>query len=101
MQRLLDGLVAVNSPAKADVTKRREDGPRDGARAEAKRAEFICRFRCEKGRSPSVTTAAPNTTRSTTITAFAGSYTMSPSPVTSRAEPLAWVAWHQHGGALG
>ncbi|HEV8679693.1 MAG TPA: TauD/TfdA family dioxygenase [Stellaceae bacterium] len=35
LQRLLDGLVAVNSSAKADVTKTREDRMRDGARAEA------------------------------------------------------------------
>ena len=37
LQRLLDGLVAVNSSAKADVTKTREDRMRDGARADAKR----------------------------------------------------------------
>jgi taurine dioxygenase len=37
MQRLLDGLVAVNSSAKADVTKTREDRLRDGARSDAKR----------------------------------------------------------------
>jgi len=37
MQRLLDGLVAVNSSAKADVTKTREDRVRDGARTDAKR----------------------------------------------------------------
>jgi taurine dioxygenase len=35
MQRLLDGLVAVNSSAKADVTKTREDRIRDGARGDA------------------------------------------------------------------
>jgi taurine dioxygenase len=35
MKRLLDGLVAVNSSAKADVTKTREDRLRDGARAES------------------------------------------------------------------
>jgi taurine dioxygenase len=40
MQRLLDGLIAVNSSAKADVTKTREDRIRDGARADAKR-EYI------------------------------------------------------------
>jgi taurine dioxygenase len=40
MQRLLDGLVAVNSSAKADVTKTREDRIRDGARSDAKR-EYI------------------------------------------------------------
>src|SRR5215469_4212037 len=37
LQRLLDGLVAVNSSAKADVTKTREDRLRDGARTDAKR----------------------------------------------------------------
>lgn len=36
MRRLLDGLVAVNSSAKADVTKTREDRVRDGAKADAK-----------------------------------------------------------------
>ncbi len=40
MQRLLDGLVAVNSSAKADVTKTREDRIRDGARTDAKR-EYV------------------------------------------------------------
>jgi len=35
MRRLLDGLVAVNSSAKADVTKTREDRVRDGARTDA------------------------------------------------------------------
>ena len=40
MQRLLDDLVAVNSSAKADVTKTREDRTRDGARADVKR-EYI------------------------------------------------------------
>src|SRR5947207_10800983 len=34
MRRLLDGLVAVNSSAKADVTKTREDRIRDGARGD-------------------------------------------------------------------
>jgi taurine dioxygenase len=37
MQRLLDGLVAVNSSAKADVTKTREDRIRDGARPDTRR----------------------------------------------------------------
>jgi len=37
MRRLLDRLVAVNSSAKADVTKTREDRLRDGARADARR----------------------------------------------------------------
>jgi taurine dioxygenase len=36
MKRLLDGLFAVNSSAKADVTKTREDRLRDGARTDAK-----------------------------------------------------------------
>jgi taurine dioxygenase len=40
LRRLLDGLVAVNSSAKADVTKTREDRMREGARADA-RAEYI------------------------------------------------------------
>src|SRR5438045_8335641 len=39
MRHLLDGLVAVNSSAKADVTKTREDRMREGARADA-RAEY-------------------------------------------------------------
>ena len=37
MRRLLDGLVAVNSSAKADVTKTREDRMRDAARADARK----------------------------------------------------------------
>jgi taurine dioxygenase len=40
MRRLLDGLVAVNSSAKADVTKTREDRIREGVKADAKR-EYI------------------------------------------------------------
>ena len=40
MKRLLDGLIAVNSSAKADVTKTREDRIRDGARPEARR-EYV------------------------------------------------------------
>jgi taurine dioxygenase len=40
MWRLLDGLVAVNSSAKADVSKTREDRMRDGARSDAKR-EYV------------------------------------------------------------
>jgi taurine dioxygenase len=40
MRRVLDGLVAVNSSAKADVTKTREDRIRDGARIDAKR-EYV------------------------------------------------------------
>jgi len=37
LQRLLDGLVAVNTSAKADVTKTREDRIRDAAKTNAKR----------------------------------------------------------------
>ena len=37
MKRLLDGLVTVNSSAKADVTKTREDRMRDGAKEDAKK----------------------------------------------------------------
>ena len=37
MRRMLDGLVAVNSSAKADVTRTREDRVRDGAKQDAKR----------------------------------------------------------------
>jgi taurine dioxygenase len=40
MRRLLDGLVAVNSSAKADVTKTREDRLRDGGISEA-RQEYV------------------------------------------------------------
>jgi taurine dioxygenase len=40
MRRLLDGLVAVNSSAKADVTKTREDRMRESAR-EGARAEYL------------------------------------------------------------
>jgi taurine dioxygenase len=40
MRGLLDGLVAVNSSAKADTTKTREDRMRDGARDDA-RAEYV------------------------------------------------------------
>src|SRR5271165_346664 len=40
MRRLLDGLVAVNSSAKADVTKTREDRLRDGAKPDA-RHEYV------------------------------------------------------------
>ena len=36
MQRLLDGIVAINSSAKADATKTREDRVRDSARADRK-----------------------------------------------------------------
>ena len=39
LKRLLDGLVAVNTSAKADVTKTREDRLRDAARADA-RSEY-------------------------------------------------------------
>jgi alpha-ketoglutarate-dependent taurine dioxygenase len=37
LKRVLDGLVAVNSSAKADVTRTREDRLRDSARTEAKK----------------------------------------------------------------
>lgn len=37
MQRLLDGLVGLNSSAKADVSKTREDRMKDGARADAQK----------------------------------------------------------------
>ncbi len=37
MRRVLEGLVAVNSSAKADVTRTREDRVRDGAKQEAKK----------------------------------------------------------------
>jgi taurine dioxygenase len=40
MKRMLDGLIAVNHSAKADVTRTREDRIRDGAKPEAKK-EFI------------------------------------------------------------
>jgi taurine dioxygenase len=40
LRRLLDGLVAVNSSAKADTTKTREDRMRDGANPAA-RAEYV------------------------------------------------------------
>jgi taurine dioxygenase len=54
MRRLLDGLVAVNSSAKADVTKTREDRLRDGARSGAPReyvaAHPVVRTHPETGR---------------------------------------------------
>ena len=37
MKRMLDGLVAINSSAKADVSRTREDRVRDSAKADAKR----------------------------------------------------------------
>jgi taurine dioxygenase len=40
MKRVLDGLIAVNHSAKADVTRTREDRVRDGGKAEAKK-EYI------------------------------------------------------------
>ena len=40
MKRMLEGMVAVNYSAKADVTRTREDRLRDGAKAEAKK-EYI------------------------------------------------------------
>jgi taurine dioxygenase len=41
MRRLLDELMAVNSSAKADVTKTREDRIRDGARADKREYEAL------------------------------------------------------------
>src|SRR3954453_11428501 len=40
MKRMLDGLIAVNMSAKADVTRTREDRIRDGGKAEAKK-EYV------------------------------------------------------------
>ena len=40
MKKMLDGLVAVNHSAKADVTRTREDRIRDGGKTEAKK-EFV------------------------------------------------------------
>jgi alpha-ketoglutarate-dependent taurine dioxygenase len=40
MKRMLDGMIAVNHSAKADVTRTREDRIRDGGKADAKK-EFI------------------------------------------------------------
>ena len=40
MKRMLEGMIAVNHSAKADVTRTREDRLRDGAKAEAKK-EYI------------------------------------------------------------
>ena len=40
VKRMLDGLIAVNYSAKADVTRTREDRLRDGGKAEAKK-EYI------------------------------------------------------------
>ncbi len=40
MKKLLDGLVAINSSAKADTTRTREDRVRDGAKADA-RKEYV------------------------------------------------------------
>lgn len=37
LQRMLDGLVALNSSAKADVSKTREDRMKEGARADAQK----------------------------------------------------------------
>jgi taurine dioxygenase len=54
MRRLLDGLAAVNSSAKADVTKTREDRIREGAKADAKHeyvaAHPVVRTHPESGR---------------------------------------------------
>ena len=40
MKRMLDGLIAINSSAKADVTRTREDRVRDSAKADAKK-EYV------------------------------------------------------------
>jgi alpha-ketoglutarate-dependent taurine dioxygenase len=40
MKHMLDGMIAINSSAKADVTRTREDRLRDGAKPEAKK-EFV------------------------------------------------------------
>jgi taurine dioxygenase len=40
MKRMLDGLIAVNHSAKADVTRTREDRVREGGKAEATK-EYI------------------------------------------------------------
>jgi taurine dioxygenase len=54
MKRLLDGLVAVNSSAAADVSRTREDRLRDSARADAKKeytaAHPVVRVHPETGR---------------------------------------------------
>ena len=50
MRRMLDGLVAVNSSAKADVTKTREDRIRDGARPDASHEHPVVRTHPETGR---------------------------------------------------
>jgi taurine dioxygenase len=42
LRRLLDGLLAVNTSAKADVTRTREDRLRDAARADA-RSEYVAK----------------------------------------------------------
>ena len=99
MRRLLDGLVAVNSSAKADVTKTREDRLRDGARADAKR-EYIAehpvvRTHPETGRkalyvNPGHTTRFKDMSEEESAPLlqylFAGSCIASPSRATGRAE---------------
>src|SRR5437764_11898970 len=54
MKRILEGLVSINSSAKADVTRTREDRVRDSGKADA-RQEFV-------GRHPVVRTH-PETSR--------------------------------------
>src|SRR4029434_812612 len=54
MQRLLDGLVAINSSAKADATRTREDRVRDSARPDRRReyaaSHRVVRVHPETGR---------------------------------------------------
>jgi len=54
MKRMLDGVIAINHSAKADVTRTREDRIRDGGKAEAKKEFFsehpVVRTHPETGR---------------------------------------------------